>query len=79
MGDVLELRSRVRAADGPAAARADEIERFCVRLELAWRRRPDLRLGQLIAKAQANTLAAQVNVVDEALVAAVEKFAGVAT
>ena len=75
MGDVLELKSRARPVDAPPS-RADEIERFCVRLELAWRRVPHMRLGQLITAAQKHTLASQVALFDEALVEAVEKLAG---
>lgn len=57
------------------SSRADEIERHCVRLELAWRKVPSMRLGELITAAQKHTLASQAHIVDEALVTAVERFA----
>lgn len=57
-------------------ARRDQIERLCVRLELAWAKRPDMRLGELMCKAQMFTLAPQLDLHDESLVEAVESYAG---
>ncbi len=62
---------------GEGSARSTAIEQTCLRLELCWKRRPDLRLGELITHAQSFALAAQRDLTDEALLEAVERYVGV--
>lgn len=53
-------------------ARGTEIEQFCLRLELAWKRQPHRRLGEILTASQALTLAPQARIDDARLIEAVE-------
>jgi hypothetical protein len=63
-------RSRV-----PWPPDSDTIERYALRIELAWRRVPTLRLAELVTLALRNTIAPLYALDDDALVEAIEAYA----
>lgn len=69
-------KRKLKAVRGISAPpQVDTIERYVLRVELAWRRKPTLRLGELITLAQRDCLAPQYELDDDALVEAIEAYA----